>query len=379
MQLPASMTFAAVEAFFANVAPEEEVLLPTNGRHQAAGAEAAVIQALATWANASTRAKLRTYAESVEDEQIGKVVRRLYGVSAFALADQISDVNNRDITAQARAIAMKRIRELGTEDVSGSRGPQVEIVCADHLALSHPASLYTVNEDGLANVKDLPSFLRLVDDVIIGRLVHRGYRRNLPDGFERTMAIALHELVRNTEEHGRMDDRGDTRRKSIRGLQAKKHLLSPERLGAITAASPALHAYCSRLAPPRAENTHVQLIELSVFDSGPGMGPSLTGQPLSTLSREDELSAVQRCFAKNVSRKHASSSGLGLPNLAKALSEAGGFMRLRTGRCALYADLRHNPVSRFGEPPDLRDWFDDADAVSPVAGTLFTLLFPLEA
>ena len=29
--------------------------------------------------------------------------------------------------------------------------------------------------------------------------------------------------------------------------------------------------------------------------------------------------------------------------------------------------------------PDLRDWFDDADAVSPVAGTLFTLLFPLEA
>ena len=379
MQLPASMTFDAIEAFLAKAAPEEEVLLPTNGRHQAAGAEAAVVQALATWANASRRATVRTYAESAEDEQISKVVRRLYGTSAFALADHISDVGNGDITTHARAMAMRRIHELGSENVSGSRGPQVEIVCADHLALSHPASLYTVDQDGLAKVKELPSFLKLVDDAIIGKLVHRGYRRNLPIGFERTMAIALYELVRNTDEHGRMDDQGDIRRKSIRGLQAKKHLLSPERLGAITAASPPLHAYCSRLAPARADNTHVQLIEVSVFDSGPGMGASLTGRPLSALSPQDEISAVRRCFAKNVSRKHTSTSGLGLPNLAKALSEAGGFMRLRTGRCALYSDFRRDPVSQFGEPPDLRNWFDDADEVSPVAGTLFTLVFPLKA
>lgn len=379
MQLPASMTFAAVEAFLAEVASSEEVRLPTSGRHQAAGAEAAVVQALATWTNARRRASVRTYAKSSEDEQIAKLVRRLYGTSAFALADHISDVGGGDITSYARAMAMRRIRELSTEDVSGSRGPQVEIICADHLALSHPASLYTVDEEGLAKVKELPSFLKLVNDAIIGRLVHRSYRRNLPDGFERTMAIALHELVRNTDEHGRMDDRGDTRRKSIRGLQAKKHLLSPERLGAITAASPPLQAYCSGLAPARANNTHVQLIELSVFDSGPGMGASLTGRPLSNLAPQDDLSAVRRCFAKNVSRKHASSSGLGLPNLAKALSEAGGFMRLRTGRCALYADFRQDPVSQFGEPPELRNWFDGAVEVSPVAGTLFTLIFPLRS
>lgn len=379
MQLPASMTFAAVEAFLAEVVPEEEVLLPTNGRHQAAGAEAAVVQALATWANLGRRTTVRTYAGSPEDEQIEKLVRRLYGTSAFALADLVNDVGKGDITSLARAMAMRRIRDLGTEDVSGSRGPQIEIVCADHLALSHPASLYTVDKDGLAKVRELPSFIKLVDDAIIGRLVHRGYRRNLPDGFERNMAIALHELVRNTDEHGRMNDRGDTRRKSIRGLQAKKHLLSPESLGGITAASPPLHTYCTRLAPARAGNKHVQLIELSVFDSGPGMGASLTGKALSALAPEDELSAVRRCFAKNVSRKHASSSGLGLPNLTKALSEAGGFMRLRTGRCALYADFRQDPVSRFGEPPDLRHWFDEGGEVSPVAGTLFTLIFPLEA
>lgn len=142
---------------------------------------------------------------------------------------------------------------------------------------------------------------------------------------------------------------------------------------------PPLHTYCTRLAPARAGNTHVQLIELSVFDSGPGMGASLTGKALSALAPEDELSAVRHCFAKNVSRKNASSSGLGLPNLTKALSEAGGFMRLRTGRCALYADFRKDPVSRFGEPPELRHWFDGGGEVSPVVGTLFTLIFPLEA
>ncbi|MEC7953412.1 MAG: hypothetical protein VX195_10095 [Pseudomonadota bacterium] len=379
MQLPASMTFAAVEDFLGSAVVEEEVLLPTNGKHQAAGAEGAIVQALATWVNAKGRANVRTYAESRDDDQIEKLVRRLYGLSAFALADRIATLTNEDVTDHARAMAMTRIKRLSREDVAGSRGPQVEIVCADHLAMSHPASFYTVDEDGLAKVKDLPSFMKLVDDAIIGRLIGKSYRRNLSRQFERTLATALHELIRNTDEHARMDDRGDIRRKSIRGLQAKKHLLKPERLAVITDASPPLNTYCRRLLPARADNSLVQLIEISVFDTGPGLASSLTGIPLAELSAEEELQAVRRCFAKNVSRKHASSSGLGLPNIAKSLTEAGGFMRLRTGRCALFSDFNEDPVSQFGDLPYLRNWFEDDGQAAPVAGTLFTLIFPLKA
>lgn len=379
MQLPASMTFAAVEDFLDSPVLGEELLLPTNGRHQAAGAEGAIVQALATWANMPGPAEIRTYAENQGDDQVEKLVRRLYGLSAFALADRIAAFDGDDMTDQARATALQRIRRLAKEDISGSRGPQVEIVCADHLAMSHPASLYTVDEDGFAKVKDLPAFMRLVDDAIIGRFIGRGYRRNLPRNFERTLAIALYELIRNTDEHARMDDRGNTRRKSIRGLQGKKHLLKPEHLAEMTAASPPLNAYCQRLLPARAENSHVQLIELSVFDTGPGLASSLTGVPLAQLPIEDERRAVRQCFAKNISRKHTSSSGLGLPNIAKSLTEAGGFMRLRTGRCALYSDFIDDPVSQFGDLPYLRDWFEGDGVAAPVAGTLFTLIFPLRA
>jgi hypothetical protein len=55
-----------------------------------------------------------------------------------------------------------------------------------------------------------------------------------------------------------------------------------------------------------------------------------------------------------------------------------GFLRVRTGRTALYSDLSLESSAAFGMPPNLRHWFSDGRAVAPVAGTLFTLLFPLE-
>ncbi len=378
MQLPASMTFAAVEEFLDPSAFEDEVLLPTNGRHQAAGAEAALVQALATWVNTRQRATVRSYAASRDDEQFEKLTRRFYGMNACALADQITDFGREDMTGHVRAMAIARIERLGKEAMAGSRGPQLEILCADHLAMSYPPALYTTDHLGAAKVKDLPSFVKLVEDEIIGRLVSRTYRRNLPGGFERTIAIALHELIRNTDEHARTDDRRNTRRRSVRGFQARKHSLTPDSLANITAASPPLHAYCADLMPAREGNAQAQLIELSVFDTGPGLASSLTGKPLAELTIAEELLEVRRCFARNVSRKQTSSSGLGLPNLAKALTEAGGFMRLRTGRCALHSNFVQDPVTEFGALPYLRNWFEEVHETPPVAGTLFTLIFPLK-
>lgn len=380
MQLPASITLAAVENFLTTGQCGEEVLLPTNGKHQAAGAEAALVQALATWANGQAQPTIRTYASSGDDVQIERLARRLYGMSALALADRIKTLAGDDITDEGRAQAIERMRRLaGERPIAASRGPQLEIVCADHLAISHPASLYTMDALGMPVIKGLPSFLALVKDLIIDRLIGKIYRHSLPADFERTISVALYELIRNTEEHGRTDDLGNTRLRAIRGFQARKHSLSPESLASITAASPPLAAYCRSLMPARAQNSQVQIVELSVFDTGPGLAPSLTGSSLGNLSRDDELVAVRRCFAKNVSRKHTSASGLGLPNLSSALTAAGGFMRLRTGRCALYADFAKNPVTSFGDLPYFENWFPNSADTTGVAGTLFTLIFPLKA
>ena len=380
MQLPSSMTFAAIETYLDKACTDSEVLLPTHGKHQAAGAEAALVQALATWANGNQVSTLRTYATSEEDDQIIDLLRRLYGMSACALADRIETIARADITSKARIAAMRRMTNLAAEAPTAiSRGPQVEIVCADHLAISAPSSLYTFDDNGMPVVKPLPAFLELVERTVLSKLLARSYRNNLPAQFENTLSVSLYELIRNTDEHGRQDDLGNSRRKSLRGFQARKHTLTPKSLSDITAASPPMARYCDRLVPARVGNAQVQLIELSIFDSGPGMAASLTGKPLRDLAPEDEREAVLRCFEKRISRKNTSSAGLGLPNLANAMTSVGGFMRVRTGRCALYHDFANEPSVDYGAPLELRDGFNEPGQGAPVVGTLFTLLFPLKA
>lgn len=383
MKLPASMTTASVEDLLRDLGDavnDLELTVPTRARHQAAGAEAALVQALATWSNDASVSKLRTYAKSADDDQIAHLASRLYGLAALLLADEILALDGGDLTRVARGEAMARLRLLGKEDpFSASRGPQLEIVCADHLAMAHPASIYTFDENGTASIKELPAFRRIVESVIIGRIVGAPYRKSLPSGFDRTLSVALYELMRNTEEHGRGDGSGNLRDKSIRGFQARKFALEPKRLASITSGSEPLHQYCSDLLPARAGNAQTQLIEISVFDTGPGMGPSLTGIAPDQLTYEEELKAVSKCFCKNVSRKHSSSSGLGLPNLADVLTRSGGFMRLRTGRCALFANFREDPVQEFGKGPVLRSWFGSEVPAPKVNGTLFTLIIPLRA
>ena len=379
MQLPSSMTFAAIETYLEKACMDNEVLLPTHGKHQAAGAEAALVQALATWANSHQVSTLRTYATSDEDDQIHDLLRRLYGMSACTLADRIETIGRENISSTVRNAAIRRMRDLAAEAPAAiSRGPQVEIVCADHLAISAPTSLYTFDDNGMPVVKPLPAFLELVERSVLSKLLARSYRRNLPAQFENTLSVSLYELIRNTDEHGRQDDLGNSRRKSLRGFQARKHTLTPKSLSEITAASPPMARYCDRLVPARAGNAQVQLIELSVFDSGPGMAASLTGKALSGLSPNEERSAILRCFEKSVSRKNASSAGLGLPNLANAMTAVGGFMRVRTGRCALYHDFAEEPSEGYGAPLQLQDWFERPGQAAAVVGTLFTLLFPLK-
>ena len=382
MRLPKSMTVSAAEAFIADIAQgrADTVQVPTRGNHQATGGEAAFVQALITWAAGRASAKLASYATGPDDEvQIERLTRRLYGLAGCLVADEIVGVRGVQLTEVLQRHALARLDELQDEaPTDASRGAQLEIVCVDHLARSCPSSVYTHDGEGVASVKELPAFNALAEG-LVKEVVPGGLARTLDPDLVPAIGGALHELFRNTEEHGRIDDNGDVPTKSIRGFQARRHPINPEALVALSAQSPPLERYCRRLRPARRDNRDVQLIEIAVFDSGPGMASSLAGMPLAKLDPDAERDLVVSCFRESVSRKRLSSAGLGLPTVVDLLRERKGFLRLRTGRTALYSDLSLEADSAFGAEPDLQDWFGDRIEGVPVVGTLFTLLFPLEA
>ena len=382
MLVTKSMTVFAAEALLSGL--ETDALrgparLPTKGHHHHAGGEAAVVQALITWAQQLRHPALQTYVPSAEDpdNQMTTLTRQFFGISAALLCDRASAIDGAVISEALRAHALARLDVLQSERPrEASRGPQYEVLCVDHLDRSAPRLLYDLDLEGQPTLKGTSAFIDVARQ--INRTIVPGELSSaLPPTFTDAVGGALYELFRNTEDHGRVDERGNRLGRSIRGVQARRHAIPQSKLAEFVGTSPPLAAYCGRLRPPRRTNKDLQLIEISVIDSGPGFAAAITKQPLLELTAMQEADAVRRCFEKHATGKTTSRSGLGLSNVVDILREHDGFLRLRTGRQSLYADLSLERDAPYGTLPELRTWPTEHEAFARASGTLLTILLPL--
>jgi hypothetical protein len=96
------------------------------------------------------------------------------------------------------------------------------------------------------------------------------------------------------------------------------------------------------------------------------------------MSTREEFDAVQDCFRAGMTTKVHSGHGIGLIYVLRLLRQKNGFLRIRTGRLSLFADLSH----ATGEEADGAFTLKDATGaglrrVGRVQGTLLTFLIPL--
>ncbi len=120
----------------------------------------------------------------------------------------------------------------------------------------------------------------------------------------------------------------------------------------------------------------MRLVELSVFDTGPGLGLRwLSGAKGYTcyadFDEDEELEAIQTCFEKHSTTKASQFSGLGLTMALMAMKRLNAFMTLRTGRVGLYQDFSVEKTEAF-KP---RRRFAPRQRLSEIAGTAYTIWF----
>ncbi len=84
------------------------------------------------------------------------------------------------------------------------------------------------------------------------------------------MAVCLRELFHNTHLHARKDANGVEYPKSVRGIVLAQRSLPRAQVEEFATAATALVPYLQKLQK-RERTSTVKLIELSVFDSGPGL------------------------------------------------------------------------------------------------------------
>jgi hypothetical protein len=333
-------------------------------------------QLAVTWARANDPAILQLSDDESPEIAASTLINRIYGLVAAAFADKIIGRDGeRDVTAGMMKLISGRLAELYSGKFDQMiHGQVLPLISIDHLERYGPNPLLYNPATGAIN----PDFLKLVKQAL-SRLIDRNRLRDPID----TEAIAslFRELFSNTHLHARTDLYGTLYPRSARGIVFSLRQVDHPRETNAAAGVAALRDYFLSMREMAARN-RVEFLEVSVFDSGPGLAGRANRAPIpDEMPITEEYSLVRQCFLKNHTTENDPAHGLGLPRVMLALKSCGGFMRLRTGRLSLYKAFAPGTGSSDFSEEDL-DFLDlsygEQISVHPrVAGAIFSILIPL--
>ncbi len=194
----------------------------------------------------------------------------------------------------------------------------------------------------------------------------------------------IYELFKNTHEHGRTNIEGgyyfpSARSVTVRMLRRKKSdYLSDEEIPISVK-----EYFANNL--PLTEQSDFIMLEVSVFDSGPGLACRYAKtSDLSSYTLEEELNITKECLLKHRTSSDAYLSavkGEGLDKVMQLLDKK-GFLKIRTGRLNLFRNFISDPYEESAKVEEivLKDYTNnDLNYVEHphVSGTLHTFYYPI--
>lgn len=211
----------------------------------------------------------------------------------------------------------------------------------------------------------------------------------------------LHELFKNTHDHARTWWDGSEPSFSLRGISCAYYAVDQfhhlVKVGEKKVVDPA-SAYIRELIDVEAarlkklrvlQSSKIRgFLELSIFDSGPGLVGRATGKDASNFSPRQQLDIVRECLRKGYSSTENETRGYGLSKVIARLRQSRGFLRIRTNSVngfrsfARFGDLGVSENTESESAADrLMDW---RTLYSPrqtdyraLRGTVVTLIVPM--
>lgn len=261
---------------------------------------------------------------------------------------------------------------------------EILIPCFDHYSnlkgLSH--WFYTSDFDFAEAPSHLEhSLFRIFE--ILGKINRNVLVHSIKESFDDLLRI-LWELLRNTNDHARKDYLNETQLSpNTRGLFIRMHQSSKNNF-VDQADHDGIRSYYKRTLP---DGNNIFILEISVFDSGPGLvkrflGKDWTGQVLI----DEDIVTIKKCLVKgqtSVKDLEGINKGFGLDDVLNLLNKKKGFLKIRTGRVSLYRDLNHSPYkpTKNIQEVELFDWKkinpQEFTEMPYTEGTAITLAYPL--
>lgn len=218
----------------------------------------------------------------------------------------------------------------------------------------------------------------------LGKIYKTKISKNVKEIIE-DLEIIIWELLKNTHDHATKDYLNQIDLSpNVRGLYLKIHKGSKKKFIAESKDSDGQKNYFQSILN-EGENF---LLEISVFDAGPGMVKRFLGKGWNdSITANKETEIIKKCLCKGISSTEGlrgNNRGYGLNNVLMTLSNRKGYLKIRTGKVSLYRDLLKSPHFETLDPDRIE--LQDSKTNSPSefsvfgnsVGTLITMFYPLK-
>ena len=366
-----------------------ELTIPKDISYAGAlGRSVSFAQLIATWADLSIKRHIRTPLRSDDHDGHTRFVSRLHGLAAAYFADQITGEDGKtDLRQMLLEAAKPRIRAMSRREFGDvAKGRLTELIFVHHAKCQFHSVAYR-REPTLGDLMDSQRHGELiVPPREMNALVHNVLKaQQLPSfDFKRIASLLeesnillgrlLHEIFRNTAEHAYLDLEGGIPFRSLRCILIAVRYAHPDELHREKLFSFREHPHADQYFKQlrgRANRTHrhlVHILELSVFDTGPGFVATISSFQ-DKAAKDSDL--VAKCFLDHVSSKHGPNSGLGLGRVLTCVGELGGFVRVRTSTTEAFFSSPSRTQGKQPVPYVVGD-------LPKTTGTVLTVAVPLE-
>lgn len=330
------------------------LVLPNSLKEEASlGSSLAFAQFLLTWSRRSDMPVVKTFLKAGDDKKICRFVQRVHGFSAAYYAKRIlaQDLEDLDLRTPLLLAAKPRFEAMYRGELTETcRRLEIELIFIENSELEFHGALYS----------KAPTPAELADREAHGRLIRS--KRDLNRFLERAFTLLgvdkqfkkqllrtdlpfgslLTEAFKNTAEHAYLQPTGARLKKNLRCVRVARSQTGRKWLEGFSVASeesaPAAESYFGALASAHGDQelTNVQMLEISIFDSGSGFSATMgDSHPSGTLT---DLALVELCVEKHRSSKPQETAGVGIFRMLSAVDALGGFLRIRTSSAeAFYA------------------------------------------
>lgn len=391
---PKALSIDACENIIKSInesAGDEALMLPVDTSKFAFGGLATAIQAINTWARISTSRKLIIRESSdKEEDRINEIVKRPHKFSAAMFAKEILDSSEgqADLRTKVNLAAKNSIENQAKSLYGQQHGRLCWFAFVDHSTKGFDRNFYIEKPEAKPEPRQAAQIQSIIRSMVEKSSLVAGGGKPLSDQDVDHLGRIFYELFLNTHEHGsRGKVRSEWIKPGIRIVYTNGINMPEDSVEGTIRGEPVLTNYLT--AQELNLGNRSRFIEISILDSGLGYcGRWLADHPeigdLGQVTLSQEYSIFKKCFSFRQTSSGQENKGNGLPVVMDRLTKLRGFMRIRSGRLALFRNFIESPYISE-DSCDFSDWNSHALAsknlteMAPATGVAITLLIPLEA